>query len=405
MPVESYNEYREDSSELMQSEIDTAINHAKSDLNDLQSEILWWKKVDFKTPDSINHFYELDKENGKVVFKLDQIKNYLSDVHKRLSWMKNQKFSEISKENNFTWTILAIQIALKAMETDPKNPKKYNIKKINWDYDETKEAIKIFQSERGLEWDGKPWKKTIETMIKALENFINNRKEYSDTKKIIKDSFAINATWAMRAWARNSEETINSMTDYIMKWNIGTDNDPELEKQINELANHPLNTTLQRLIKEKKENGKLNTLNLDERFNNTKYDNYIVQYAKQYSENYKVDPALIKIIMYKESRFNPKARSGAWAKWLMQLMPIAVKEVNKDKKIIRNVYDPKQNIEWWIKLFSNHLKTFKWNISLALAAYNAGAGSVKKAWNKVPNNRETKNYVKFITNEYNKLRA
>ena len=55
----------------------------------------------------------------------------------------------------------------------------------------------------------------------------------------------------------------------------------------------------------------LNVLNQDERFNNTKYDNYIVQFCKEYSNNYKVDPALIKIMMYKESKFNPKARSGA----------------------------------------------------------------------------------------------
>jgi hypothetical protein len=40
MPVENYNEYRERSAESMQSEIDAAINHAKSDLNDLKSEIL-----------------------------------------------------------------------------------------------------------------------------------------------------------------------------------------------------------------------------------------------------------------------------------------------------------------------------------------------------------------------------
>ena len=109
--------------------------------------------------------------------------------------------------------------------------------------------------------------------------------------------------------------------------------------------------------------------------------------------------------MYKESKFDPKARSGAWAKWLMQLMPIAVKEVNKTNKIINNIYDPKQNIEGGIKLFSGHLNTFKWNIPLALAAYNAGAGSVKKAWNKIPNNKETKDYVRFITNEYKKLKA
>ena len=41
MAIENYNEYRESSSESIQSEIDAAINHAKSDLNDLQSEILY----------------------------------------------------------------------------------------------------------------------------------------------------------------------------------------------------------------------------------------------------------------------------------------------------------------------------------------------------------------------------
>lgn len=405
MPIENYNEYRERSSESMQSEIDAAIDHAKSDLNDLKSEILWWKKVDFKTPDSINKFYRL--ENWKVVFQLDQVKNYLSDVHKRLSWMKNQKFWEISKENNFTWTTLAVQIALKALGEDPINPKKYNIWRIDWEYNETtKEAIKQFQSDQSLNWiDGKPGKNTIWAIIKSLEGLMENRKEYVRIKNIVKSSININATWAIRAGIWNDEETINSITNYIVEWKIWTNSNPDLEEKINNLARHPLNKELQDIVKIKKEWGKLNILNQDERFNNTKYDNYIVQFSKEYSKNYKVDPALIKIMMYKESKFDPKARSGAWAKWLMQLMPIAVKEVNKEKTIVRNVYDPKQNIEWWIKLFSNHLKTFKWNVSLALAAYNAGAGSVKKAWNRIPNKRETKNYVKFITNEYNKLKA
>ena len=405
MPIEKYNEYKERSSESMQSEIDTAINHAKSDLNNLESEILWWKKVDFKTPDSINKFYRL--ENWKVIFQLDQVKNYLSNVHKRLSWMKNQNFWEISKENNFTWTILAIQIALKAIGEDPIEPKKYNIWRIDWEYNEiTKEAIKQFQADQNLKWiDGKPGKNTIWAIIKSLENLMENRKEYVRIKNIVSNAIKIDTLWAIWSWIRNDEETINSITNYIIEWKIWTNSNPDLEKKINNLAIYPLNRELQNIIKANKENWKLNILNQDERFNNTKYDNYIVQFSKEYSKNYKVDPALIKIMMYKESKFNPKARSGAWAKWLMQLMPVAVKEVNKEETIIRNVYDPKQNIEWGIKLFSEHLKTFKWNISLALAAYNAGAWSVKKAGYKIPNKRETKNYVKFITNEYNKLKA
>jgi soluble lytic murein transglycosylase-like protein len=71
---------------------------------------------------------------------------------------------------------------------------------------------------------------------------------------------------------------------------------------------------LQDLVKEKKVNNeyiKLNILNKDQRFNNTKYDNLIIQFCKKYSDKRHVDPALIKILMYKESKFDPKARSGA----------------------------------------------------------------------------------------------
>ena len=144
----NYNEYVESSNESLKTEIDKAIENAKWDLNSLKSEILWWKKVDFKTPDSIDHFYRI--ENWKVIFQLDQVRNYLNDVHKRLSWMKNQKFWEISKEKNFIWTILAIQIALKAFETDPKNPRNYNVWQINWEYNNneaTKQAINQFQTD------------------------------------------------------------------------------------------------------------------------------------------------------------------------------------------------------------------------------------------------------------------
>ena len=248
MPAENYNEYREDSSESMQSEIDAAINHAKSDLNDLQSEILWWKKVDFKTPDSINHFYELDKKSGKVIFKLDQVKNYLSDVYKRLSWMKVQKFSEISKESNFTWTILAIQIALKAMKTDPKNPKIYNIWQINWKYDDTtKKAIQQFQADCKLKWqDGKPWKETLWRITKELDNLINNKKLERSEQEVLKTDVtniieeSINNNWF--SWPKQA------MVDYILQWNLNTWKNLVTETQIKILADNPSNYKLKYLI-------------------------------------------------------------------------------------------------------------------------------------------------------------
>jgi soluble lytic murein transglycosylase-like protein len=59
-------------------------------------------------------------------------------------------------------------------------------------------------------------------------------------------------------------------------------------------------------VKEYKENGKLRTLNQESPFReNKKYDEYIIKYSKEYSNDYKIDPALIKIMMKQESRFKP----------------------------------------------------------------------------------------------------
>jgi len=382
MPRENYNEYQESTLESNQEEIKNAIEKAKridevykstnSDLNNLKfNNILWWKKVDFKTPDYIDKFYRL--EWNKIIFNLDQVKNYLQVVYQRLQWMKNQKFWEISKENNFTWTILAIQIVLKAMKQDPINPKKYNVWRINWEYNNiTQGSIKQFQNDLNLNWDGKPWKTTIWKILTSLDKVIENRKKYTMIKNIVRDSISRNLTTAMSLWVLNNEEESKKITDYIIKWNLWTNSDPDMENKINKIAKFPLNDQLRNIIKERNEKGKLNILNMDEKFSITKYDELIIQLSKKYSEQEKVDPALIKIIMQRESRFKPNARSRAWAKWLMQLMPIAVEQVNKEKTIIKNVYDPKQNIEGGIKLFSWNLNSYNWNIRYALAAYNWG---------------------------------
>lgn len=395
---DNYNEYVEKNTDIKQSQIDSAINYAKSDLDNLQSEILGWKKVSFKTPDSINNFYRL--EGLKVIFQLDQVRSYLDDVYKSLSWMKVQKFSEVSKEKNFTGTILAIQIALKAMSADPKNPKNYNIPEFNWEYNDiTKEAIKAFQSDQNIESDWKPWKWTIQKLIKAINNLIDNKKRYLDIKNIVRNSFNwYNVPISSLLELYNDKEIVNAITDYIIKWNLWTNLNPNIEAQINNLARNPSNLTLQNLINDMKENNKLNILNKDERFKNTKYDNLIVQFSKKYSNNHKIDPALIKIIVRKESKFNPNARSWVGAQWLMQLMPNTAKWL-----WVKNAYDYKENLEGGTKLFSKLLNKYNWDIPLALAAYNAGSWNVEKFWNKIPPFKETQNYVKDITSTYNSL--
>ena len=243
MARENYNEYMDN--ESVKEDVEKAITRAK--LDDLTSEILS-KKVDFKTPDSINHFYELDQKNWKVVFKLDQVKNYLEDVHKRLSWMKVQKFWEVSKENNFTWTILAIQIVLKAMETDPKKPRKYNLGRINGEYNEaTKGAIRQFQTDFKLQWkDGKPWKETIWKMVKELDNLINNKRlEISEQEALKTDVTNIVEESIGNNWFSGPKK---DMIDYILKWDLNSGKNLVIEAQIKMLAGNPLNHKLKYLV-------------------------------------------------------------------------------------------------------------------------------------------------------------
>ena len=247
---ENYNEYVESNSESLQSEIDTAIDYAKSNLNDLQAEILSWTKIDFKTPDSINNFYRLEWNN--IIFQIDQVRSYLADVLKRLQGMKVQKFSEVSKEKNFKWTILAIQIALKAMSRDPKNPKDYDVWNINWEYnDTTKEAIKRFQSDQKIDNDWKPWKWTIEKILTAIDNLIDNKKaeklEFEALKKdvsnIIEESVVFSPSlWLF--WKQNKD----SLTIYVIEWNLNTWKNELYESQLSNLSNNPFSWKLKYLL-------------------------------------------------------------------------------------------------------------------------------------------------------------
>jgi soluble lytic murein transglycosylase-like protein len=106
------------------------------------------------------------------------------------------------------------------------------------------------------------------------------------------------------------------------------------------------------------------------------------------SEAHGVDPMLVRAVIQVESGYRARARSPKGAMGLMQLMPATAREYK-----VRNPYEPKANIEAGIK----HLKGLidKLGVELALAAYNAGEGAVKK-FNGIPPYRETRNYVKKI---------
>jgi soluble lytic murein transglycosylase-like protein len=120
------------------------------------------------------------------------------------------------------------------------------------------------------------------------------------------------------------------------------------------------------------------------------FDSAVADAASQNS----MDPNLVKSVIQQESAFNPKAVSSCGAMGLMQLMPETAKALG-----CGDAFDPVQNIQAGTKYLKSLMDRFHGDTSLALAAYNAGAGAVEK-YNGVPPFAETQNYVKNILANY-----
>ena len=110
-------------------------------------------------------------------------------------------------------------------------------------------------------------------------------------------------------------------------------------------------------------------------------------------ERYSISPRLLRAVAKAESGFNPRARSGAGAMGVMQLMPATARSLG-----VTDPYDPWQNIMGGAKYLKEKLDQFG-DVSLALAAYNAGPGAVRK-YGGIPPYRETQNYVRKVMADY-----
>jgi soluble lytic murein transglycosylase-like protein len=106
------------------------------------------------------------------------------------------------------------------------------------------------------------------------------------------------------------------------------------------------------------------------------------------SGKHDVDARIVKAVIQVESSFNPRARSPKGAMGLMQLMPKTARQY-----AARNPYDPQSNIDAGTKYLSKLLSEFE--LPLALAAYNAGEGAVRR-FGGIPPYAETQTYVAKI---------
>lgn len=158
------------------------------------------------------------------------------------------------------------------------------------------------------------------------------------------------------------------------------------ENGIRHFTNVPVSSRFKPFIREKPD---LFTGVLPDR-----YDHLIHKASKTHGVSFHLVKAMIKV----ESDFNPRAVSRAGALGLMQIMP-----ENLEPLQIRDPFDPFENIMGGTKYLKYLLNRFDGQVSMALAAYNAGPDRVEKH-NRIPPFPETRNYVKNVIKYYRLIR-
>ena len=110
-----------------------------------------------------------------------------------------------------------------------------------------------------------------------------------------------------------------------------------------------------------------------------------------------IDPALVLAIVDVESRQMPDAVSPRGAMGLMQVLPETAAELG-----FPDAADPARNLEAGCRYLAALLNSFGGDVELALAAYNAGPGAVRR-WGTVPPYRETRNFIARVAAVYERL--
>lgn len=128
------------------------------------------------------------------------------------------------------------------------------------------------------------------------------------------------------------------------------------------------------------------------------YSKYpVFKLVEKLAPEYGLDPALVMTVISIESGFNEKAISNKNAQGLMQLIPATAERFQ-----VRDTFDAEENIKGGMAYLRWLLAFFKGDVSLAVAAYNAGEGAVERHGG-IPPYQETQKYVKKIQSKYKKM--
>ena len=126
------------------------------------------------------------------------------------------------------------------------------------------------------------------------------------------------------------------------------------------------------------------------------------QYESLFDEagqQYNVSPALLAAVAKHESGFDTNAVSPAGAQGLMQLMPATAKGLG-----VTDPFDARQSVFAAAKDLGGLISSYNGDVSLALAAYNAGSGAVAR-YGGIPPYPETQSYVSNVLSTYQEYSA
>ncbi len=127
------------------------------------------------------------------------------------------------------------------------------------------------------------------------------------------------------------------------------------------------------------------------------------------SNSYGVDYQLLKAVVAAESAFNTQVVSPKGAVGLMQIMPATARRYGVQSEpglsVASKLTDPELNIRTGTRYLADLLRLYGGQTELALAAYNAGEGAVMRAGNRIPNYKETQQYVIKVMSVYRVLQT